>query len=63
MVLVVKNPPAKKRCKRHGFYPWVGKIPLVENKVNHSSILAFRTPWTEKPGRIQPMVSQRAIYN
>ena len=25
---VVKNPPAKcKRCRRHGFNPWVGKIP------------------------------------
>ena len=28
VVLVVKNPPAKSgRLKRHGFHPWVGKIP------------------------------------
>jgi len=27
-----------------GFDPWVGKIPL------ESSILAWRIPWTEKPG-------------
>jgi len=25
----------------------------------HSSILAWRIPWTEKPGRLQPMGSQR----
>ena len=25
----------------------------------HSSILAWRIPWTEEPGRLQPMGSQR----
>ena len=26
---------------------------------NHSSILAWRTPWTEEPGRLQSLGSQR----
>ena len=26
---------------------------------NHSSILAWKIPWTEEPGRLQSMVSQR----
>ena len=27
--------------------------PLEKEVVTHSSILAWRTPWTEKPGRLQ----------
>ena len=29
----------------------------------HSSILAWRTPWTEEPGGLQSMVSQRVGYD
>ena len=29
----------------------------------HSSILAWKTPWTEEPGRLQSMGSQRLGYN
>ena len=29
----------------------------------HSSILAWRIPWTEEPGRVQPMGSHRVGYN
>ena len=32
--------------------------PLEEKMATHSSILAWRIPWTEKPGEIQPMGSQ-----
>ena len=32
--------------------------PLEEGTATHSSILAWRIPWTEKPGRLQSMVSQ-----
>ena len=28
------------RCKRHGFNPWVGKIPLEKGMATHSIILA-----------------------
>ena len=29
-----------RRCERHGFDSWVGKIPLEEGMAVHSSILA-----------------------
>ena len=34
------------QCRRHGFDPWYGKKKMA----THSSILAWRTPWTERPG-------------
>ena len=34
--------------------------PLEKEMVTHSSILAWRIPWTEKPGRLQSMVSQKS---
>ena len=33
--------------------------PLEEEKAIDSSILAWKIPWTEKPGRIQSRGSQR----
>ena len=39
-----------KQCRRLRFNPWVGKIPLEKEIATHSSILAWRIPWTEKPG-------------
>ena len=33
--------------------------PLEKGMATHSSILAWRVPWTEEPGRLQPMESQR----
>ena len=58
-VLSGKELPANEgRCKRCEFDPWVGKIPLEEGTVTHSSILAGRIPWTEEPGRLQAMESQ-----
>ena len=36
--------------KRCSFSPWVGKITLQQEMATHSSILAWRIPWTEKPG-------------
>ena len=33
--------------------------PLEKEIATHSSILAWRIPWTEKPGGVQFMVSQR----
>ena len=29
------------------------KDPLEEGMANHSSTLAWRSPWTEEPGRLQ----------
>ena len=33
--------------------------PLEKGKATHSSILPWRIPWTEEPGRLQSMGSQR----
>ena len=33
--------------------------PLEEGTAPHSSILAWRIPWTEEPGGLQPIGSQR----
>ena len=46
---VVKNPPAS-AGDRGRFDSWVGKIPLEKGMATHSSILAWRIPWTEDPG-------------
>ena len=37
--------------------------PLEEGMATHSSILAWRTPWAEEPGRLQSMGSQRVRHN
>ena len=37
--------------------------PLEKEKATHSSILAWRTPWTEEPGRLQSKGSQRVGYD
>ena len=42
---------------------WVQSLgqedPLEEEMATHSSILAWRIPWTEEPGRLQSMASHR----
>ena len=37
--------------------------PLEKEMATHSSILAWKIPWTEKPGRLQSMHSQRVGHN
>ena len=53
---MVKNPPATAGD--------TGSIPgkegsLKKEMVTHSSILAWKIPWTEEPGTLQAMGSQR----
>ena len=42
---------------------WVRSLgredPLEKEMATHSSILAWETPWTGKPGRLQSMRSQK----
>ena len=40
-----------------------GEDPLEEGMATHSSILAWRLPWTEEPGGLQSMGSQRAGHD
>ena len=51
------------QCRRCQFDPWVWKIPLEEEMTTHSSILAGKIPWTEEPGGLQFMGSQRIRHN
>ena len=37
--------------------------PLEKEMVTHSSILAWRIPWMEKPGRLQSTGSQRVRHD
>ena len=39
------------------------KDPLEKRMAIHSSILAWRIPWTEEPGRLPPMELQRVGHN
>ena len=40
-----------------------GEDPLEKEMATHSSILAWRIPWTEEPGGLQSMGSQRVGHN
>ena len=48
------------QCQRPEFDPCFEKIPWRGGMATHSSILAWRIPWTEEPGSLQSMGSQRA---
>ena len=39
------------------------EVPLEKGMATHSNILAWRIPWTEEPGRLQSMGSQRVRHN
>ena len=42
----------------------LGREDLLEKEmVTHSSILAWKIPWIEEPGRLQSMGSQRVGHN
>ena len=61
VALAVKKPLACqcRRHKRHGLNPWVRKIPLEKEMATHSSLLAWKVPWAEEPGRWQSIRPQR----
>ena len=39
------------------------EVPLEKEMATHSSTLAWRIPWTEDPGRLQSMGSQRVGHD
>ena len=57
---LVKNPPAVQET-------WVRSLgwedPLEKGLATHSSILAWRIPWTDEPGRLQSIGSQRVGHD
>ena len=60
---VVKNPPANTGDAGDvvQFLGW--EDPLEEGTVTHSRILAWEILWTEGPGALQSMQSQRVRHN
>ena len=54
---MVKNPPAMQET-------WIlflgQEDPLEKEMTTHSNILAWQIPWTEEPGRLKPMESQKS---
>ena len=43
---------------------FLGQEDLLEKEMaTHSSIFAWKIPWTEEPGRLQLMGSQRVGHN
>ena len=63
MALVIKNPLANSGDARDKLQSLGWDDPLEEGMATHSSILAWRIPWTEKPGRLQSMGSQRVGHD
>ena len=50
---VAKNPPATQETQERPVRSLGRENPLEEEVATHSSILALRVPWTEKPGGLQ----------
>ena len=59
VALVVKNPPANAGDVRDMGSNLGQEDPLEEGMATHSSIPAWRIPWTEDPGGLPSIGSQR----
>ena len=46
-----------------GLIPLIWEDPLEEGMATHSSILAWRIPWTEEPGGLHSVGLQRVRHN
>ena len=60
MAQVVRNLPAMLETQIQSLGQ---ENPLEKTMATHSSILAWRIPWTEEPGGLQSMGSQRLGHN
>jgi len=57
---VIKNPPAMQKARVRSL-GW--EDPLEKEMATHSSILAWRIPWTEEPGGLLSMGLQRVRHD
>ena len=57
---VVKYPPAVQEI---GVWSLGQEVPLEKEVVTHCGILAWEITWTEKPGRLQSLGSQRVEHD
>ena len=60
---MVKNMPAVQETQETGVRSLGREDPLEQGKATHSSILAWRIPWTEEPEGLQSMGSQRVGHD
>ena len=61
---VVKNPPANTGdTQETGVWSLGREDPLKKEMATHSIILTKKVPWTEGPGELQSMGSQRVGHN
>ena len=63
MALLVKNPPAHAGDIETQVQSLGGEDPLSEGTAAHFSVLAWRTPWTEEPGRLQSMAPRKVRHD
>ena len=56
---MVKNSPAKQKMQETQVQSLGWEDPLEEGMATHSSVLAWRIPWTEEPDGLQSIGSQR----
>ena len=59
----VKNLPAMQEIQEMPFQSLGQEDPLEEGMVSHSNILAWRIPWTEEPGGLESLGSQRVGHD
>ena len=59
----VKNLPASQELQEMQFRSLGWEGPLADGTATHSSILAWRIPWTEEPGGLQSIELQRVGHN
>ena len=63
MAQLVKNLPAVQETRETRVWPLGQEDPLEKEMTTHSSILAWKTLWTEEPGRLQSKGLQRVRHN
>ena len=60
---LVKNLPENAGDTGDGFRSLGQEDPLEKEMTTHSNTLAWKIPWTEEPGGLQSMRSQRVRHN
>ena len=58
-----KNPACQCRRRKSGVRSLDGEDPLEKGMATHSSILAWRIPWTEAPGGLQSIRLHRVGHD
>ena len=67
MFIYYRNMQSNSLCRRENIAKHIlidSRLPRPEKAMTpHSSTLAWKIPWTEKPGRLQSMVSHRVDWS